>query len=763
MASSGSILGNSVLRREDPELLVGAGKYTDDLQVTDALHIHFVRSNVAHGNLRSVDTSAALTMPGVVAVYSGTDLGLADFQGFPMLSPLLNRPVFARGKVRFVGDVVAAIVAETKAQAQDAAEQVVVDIELLPVVTDAEAALADGAPILFDENGSNLAFQTALGDETALEGAEVVVSGRVVSQRLAGVPMEPNGIVVVPGEPNGGLTCWTSTQAPHAIRSAIAGLLGMAESDVRVVCPMVGGGFGPKAAMYVEFLITAAAAKALNRAVGWTETRSENLLSLVHGRDMVLNCQIGFTKAGKIVGLKADVVSDGGAYPGIGAFLVIGTQTMAQGTYRVPKLHFQARCAVTNTTTTGAYRGAGRPEATQMLERTMDIAADELGIDPAELRRMNLLQPEDFPMVTQTGAAYDSGNYLRSLDLALEKADYTGLLAQQAKRRAEKSTKMLGIGLSTYVEITAPFGLHVEYGAVEVEDDGTVVAKAGTSGHGQGHETAFSMLVSDVMGVPMDQVKFVQSDTDLVPRGAGTMGSRSLQTAGSAVYTAAGVVMDKARTLAAHLLEANVDDIVKGDGVLHVVGSPSQSLTWAELASAAKDPSKLPEGMEPGLSHELDFDGQNATFPFGAHVAVVEVDSETGKVQLLRHVAVDDCGKILNPMLVKGQQHGGIAQGAAQALFEWVQYDESGNPITATLVDYSIPSAAELPSFETYNTETPTPRNPLGAKGIGESGTIGSTPAIQNAVVDALSHLGVRHIDMPTTPERVWKAIAAVA
>ena len=763
MASSGSILGNSVLRREDPDLLVGSGKYVDDLQVPDALHIHFVRSNVAHGTLLSIDTSGARTMPGVVAVYTGEDLNIADFQGFPLLSATLNRPVFARGKVRLVGDVVAAVVAETKAQAQDAAEQVVVDIDALPVVTDAEAALADGAPILFDENGSNLAFQTALGDENALDGADVVVSGRVVSQRLAGIPMEPNGIVVVPGQPNGGITCWTSTQAPHAIRSGMAAGLAMAEGDVRVVCPKVGGGFGPKAGMYVEFLITAAAATALGRAVGWTETRSENLLSLVHGRDMVLNCQIGFTTAGKIVGLKADVVSDGGAYPGIGAFLMIGTQTMAQGVYRIPKLHFQGRCAVTNTTPTGAYRGAGRPEATQMLERTMDIAADQLGFDPAELRRMNLLQPEDFPMVTVTGAAYDCGEYTRSLDLALEKADYTGLLAEQAERRASGSTKLMGIGLSTYVEITAPFGLHTEFGAVSVDPDGTVVAKAGTSSHGQGHETAFSMLVSEVMGVPMDSVKFVESDTDTVARGAGTMGSRSLQTAGSAIFTAAGVVMDKARTLAAHLLEANVDDIVKGDGVLHVAGSPSQSLSWAELATAANDTAKLPEGMEPGLSHELDFDGQNATFPFGAHVAVVEVDAETGKVKLLRHVAVDDCGKILNPMLVRGQQHGGIAQGAAQALFEWVQYDTDGNPVTATLVDYAVPSAAELPSFETYNTETPTPRNPLGAKGIGESGTIGSTPAIQNAVVDALSHLGVRHVDMPTTPERVWKAIAAVS
>jgi aerobic carbon-monoxide dehydrogenase large subunit len=396
-----------------------------------------------------------------------------------------------------------------------------------------------------------------------------------------------------------------------------------------------------------------------------------------------------------------------------------------------------------------------------MLERVMDIAADELGIDPAEIRRRNLLQPADFPLMTSTGAAYDTGEYEKALDMALDKSGYKDLLAEQARRRAANDPKLLGIGVSTYVEITAPFGLHVEWGGVEVEADGTIVAKAGTSGHGQGHDTMMATLVSDALGVPMDQVKYVQSDTDLVPKGSGTMGSRSLQVGGSAVYVAAGKVLEKAKLIAAHLLEANVDDVVKGEGTLHVAGVPSRSLTWAELAAAANDPAKLPEGMEPGLSHAHDFDGQASTFPFGAHVAVVEVDADTGKVELIRHIAVDDCGKILSPMMVRGQQHGGIAQGAAQALFEWVRYDEDGNPVTGTLVDYSIPSAAELPSFETYNTETPTFRNPLGAKGIGESGTIGSTPAIQNAVVDAVSHLGVRHIDMPTTPERVWAAIAA--
>ncbi len=757
MATAGSILGNTVLRREDPQLLEGAAAYVDDMTPAGTLAIVFVRSNVAHGLLNSVDVSAALTMPGVKAIYTADNTPLADFQAVGFFPAAMNRPVLAKGKVRFVGDIVAAIVAESRAQGADAAEQVVVDIDILPSVTDPEAALTADAPLLFEEAGTNVVFPTAVGDENALDDAEVIVSSRTVSQRLAGVPMEVNGILVVPE--NGRLTCWTSTQAPHTIKGELARTLDIDPADLRVVCPAVGGGFGPKAAMYVEFIVATYAAKALGVPVRWFETRSENMLSLVQGRAMVLNCQMGFTKDGMITGMKADVTGDAGAYPMVGAMLILGTQTMSHGTYRIPKLHYQARSVVTNTTSTGAYRGAGRPEATQMLERTMDMAADQLGIDPAELRRRNLLQPADFPMMTSTGAAYDCGEYEKALDHAMEKSDYKGLLVEQARRRAAGDRKLLGIGLSTYVEITAPFGLHVEWAGVEVEPDGTIVAKAGTSSHGQGHSTMMAMLVSDQLGVPMEQVRYVESDTDQVPKGAGTMGSRSLQVGGSGVYVSAGKVLEKAKLIAAHLLEASADDIVKGEGTLHVAGVPSRSLTWAELAAASNDPSKLPEGMEPGLAHSHDFDGQAPTFPFGAHVAVVEVDQDTGKVELLRHIAVDDCGKILNPMLVKGQQHGGIAQGAAQALYEWVRYDEDGNPVTATLVDYSMPSAAELPSFETYNTETPTFRNPLGAKGIGESGTIGSTPAIQNAVVDAVSHLGVRHIDMPTTPERVWQAM----
>jgi len=475
-----------------------------------------------------------------------------------------------------------------------------------------------------------------------------------------------------------------------------------------------------------------------------------------------MTAKLGVTKAGKIVGLDANVTAAAGAYPAVGAILPMLTQMMAVGVYEVPKVRFKALTALTNNTTIGAYRGAGRPEATQLIERVLDVAADKIGMDPAEIRRVNFLQPKDFPMTTITGGAYDSGEYEKSLDAALKASGYAELRAEQKRRRDAGDAKQLGIGVSSYVEVTAPIGLHVEFGAVEIHDDGSASVFAGTSVHGQGHHTAFAMLASEVLGIPMEKITLVNSDTDAVPRGAGTMGSRSLQTAGSAIHIASNEVLDRARKIAAHLLEAPAEDIVAGNGGVHVAGVPSKGLSWAELAVASRDAAKLPAGLDPAtLRHELDFDGQNSTFPFGSHVSVVEVDVETGRVTMLRHIAVDDCGRILNPMLVAGQQHGGIAQGAAQALYEHVQYDGDGNPVTSNLMDYAIPSAAELCSFETSNTQTDSPRNPLGAKGIGESGTIGSTPAIQNAVIDAVSHLGVSHIDMPCTAERVWSAIMA--
>jgi carbon-monoxide dehydrogenase large subunit len=760
MTTSGSILGNPVLRLEDPGILSGETEYFDDLQIDGVLHVAFVRSTIAHARIESVDVDEARGMPGVVAVYVAGDLDVEDHHGFIMLPPTMNRPLLARDKVRFVGDIVAMVVADSKPAALDAAESVVVDYDPLPAVADMEAALEPDAPLLHEQHGSNVANAMGTGPvEGVLDTADVIVSQRVVNQRLAAVPMEANGIVAVPGEPAGGITLWVPSQGPFSVRDAVAPVLGLEPDLVRARCAAVGGGFGPKAGVYIEQILTAKAAQLLNRPLKWTETRSENMLSMAHGRAQVHYAELGVKRDGTIAGLRVRSVTDAGAYPSVGAFLPFFTQMMSQQVYRTPKIEFNWRVACTNTTSVGAYRGAGRPEATHLVERMLDIAADELDVDPAEIRRKNYIPPDAFPYTTSTGATYDSGDYARPLEALLEHAGYPELRKEQAARRERNDPKLLGVGLSSYVEITAPVGLYREWGKVEVDDDGTVVGYVGTSSHGQGHETVFSMIVSEVLGVPMQQVRIVQSDTALIARGQGTGGSRSLQIAGSALKVASEEVLTQAKQLAAHLFEASPDDIVVGEGGLQVAGFPARILSWAELAAAITDDARRPPGLEARLAHELDFDAGSSSFPFGAHLAVVEIDRETGRVELVRHVAVDDCGRIVNPLLVAGQQHGGIAQGAAQVLYEAVQYDEDANPITGNLMDYAMPSAAELPSYEVYNTETPSPLNPLGAKGIGESATIGSTPAVHNAVVDALSHLGIRHLDMPCTAERVWRAL----
>jgi len=765
MAGSGSILGNAVKRVEDPTLLTGDGKYVDDLKETGMLHVAFVRSPVAHGNVNSVDLGDAASMPGVVAVYSGDDLGLPSMQFFPMMPAEMNRPIFATEKVRFVGDILAAVVAETPQQAVDAAQEIFADIDPLPAIIDPEDGLAPDAPLLFPATGSNICFASQFPeggtDDDPCAGADAVGEVTMVSQRLAGVPMENNGVVCVPGD-DGALTMWLSHQTPHGAHAAYAPMLGLEPEQLRVVCPWVGGGFGPKAATYVEHVVAGKAALQLGKPVKWVEARSEDMVSLVHGRDFKMKARLGVKQDGTIVGLDGSVVAAAGAYPTVGAILPMLTQMMSVGVYDIPKVRFDAKTVLTNNTSIGAYRGAGRPEATQLIERVIDRAAAEIGMDPAEIRRKNFLQPSAFPLTTTTGANYDSGEYEKSLDAVLEASGYADLRAEQAKRRESGDAKQLGIGVSSYVEVTAPLGLTSEWGSCEVHEDGTATIAAGTSVHGQGHQTAFSMLASEVLGIPMDKITYINSDTATVPRGTGTLGSRSLQTGGSAVFSASQEVVSRAKQIAAHMLEASADDIEVGDGGLQVAGVPAKAVSWGDLAAASNDASKLPEGLEPGaLRHELDFDEGDSTFPFGAHVSVVEVDTETGQVKMLRHVAVDDCGRILNPMLVRGQQHGGIAQGAAQALYEQVMYDHDGNPITSNLMDYAMPSAAELCSFETSNTQTDSPRNPLGAKGIGESGTIGATPAIHNAVCDALSPFGVTHVDMPCTAERVWAAIQA--
>ncbi|MCU1427867.1 MAG: carbon monoxide dehydrogenase [Actinomycetia bacterium] len=752
----GSILGTAVVRVEDPDLLTGRANFVDDLPISGVLHLTFVRSPVAHARVRSVDMADARAMPGVVAVFAAEDLGLPPYQGLMVLNPACERQPLATDKVRFVGDAVAVIAAESRAAAIDAAEAVVVDYDELPPAIDPERALAPDAPLQFEALGTNRAAAMHAGsDDDVLAGSDVVVRGRFENQRIAVMPMEASAIAVVPGDDGNGhdLTVYVSTQMPHGVANKLSETLGLPVETIRVIAPHVGGAFGGKPGLAAEHLVAVGVARHLGRPVKWIETRSENLVAMPHGRGQVQYVELGCKHDGTIVGLRLRIVGDAGAYAGFGGALALGpTRIMAQGVYRIPAISFDAAVAVTNTTPMGAFRGAGRPEAAALLERIVDLAADELDIDPVDMRRRNFLQPSDFPFTTVVGTTYDSGDYEAALNEALRHAGYDELRAEQRQRRMRGDRWQLGIGVSAYVEVTAG-GAGSEFASVTIDTDGGATIRVGTSAHGQGHATSFAMIVADRLGIAMDQVRFVQSDTSEVPRGGGTGGSRSLQLAGNAVVGAADLVLERARQLAAQLLEANPDDIVMtDDGRLAVAGVPASALSWERVAAAAAD------ANEP-LAAEFDFRQEGATFPFGAHVAVVEIDVDTGAVRLLRHIAVDDCGRILNPLLVAGQQHGGIAQGVAQALWEQYVYDEQGNPLTSNLADYGMPSAAELPSFETLNTETPTPLNGLGAKGIGESGTIGSMPAVQNAVIDGLSYLGVRHIDMPCSPQRVWSAI----
>jgi carbon-monoxide dehydrogenase large subunit len=753
---TGSILGRAVHRTEDRGLVTGEALFTEDIAVDGLLHAVFVRSTVAHARVASIDAAEARSMLGVEGVFTAGDLDLPAITFGESVPDEFARPVLALDVVRFVGEPVAVILADTPAHAMDAAEAVRVDYDPLQTAAQPLAALEDDAPVLFPKAGTNVARERNWhhGSGDPLKGADVVVRARFVNQRVAPVPMESNAILAVPE--NGGLTCWIPCQAPFWMRDEIAEAVGLKKRAVRVIAPAVGGGFGAKTSTYPEQRVVAALALRLGRPVRHIESRSENLISMTHGRAQIQDVELGATRDGTLVGLKARVVADMGAYP-IGTYLPMLTHQMACGVYRIARVDFQALSVVTNTTPVDAYRGAGRPEATAMLERAIDMLAVELDMDPAEVRRRNFIRPDEFPLKTVTGGKYDSGEYEKALGEALRNAGYEQLRKEQAERRDRGGTKLLGIGISSYVEIT---GWGSEFGSAQVERDGSITLFTGVSPHGQGHETAFAQLGADLFKVPLDRVRVLHSDTGLLPKGNGTMGSRSLQLGGSAVWNAGQGVVEKARRIAAHALEAGLDDVVlSDDGRIGVVGAPDRSFGWAELAEMAVDPARLPEGLEPDLSDVADFDAKGNTFPFGSHVAVVEVDTETGQVRVLRHVAVDDCGRIVNPMLVQGQQHGGIAQGIAQALYEEVQFDESGTPLTGSLMAYEMPTPPDLPSFETSNTVTLSPRNPLGAKGIGESGTVGSTPAVQNAVIDALSHLGVHHMDLPLSPERVWRAI----
>ena len=745
--TSTSILGNPVLRREDDALVRGQGRYVANVPLEAALHAHFVRSTVAHGTIESIEVDDARAMPGVVAVYTVADLGLDDRPVLMGFYPAeMKRPFLARDRVRFVGEPIAVVVAESPYLAADAAEMVWADIEPLPPVLGQSAAL-DGENLLFPDIGHNVAFRNSVEDPIDFSGYEVVVTEDVVNSRVAAVSIEPR--VVAAGIEDGRLTCWASSQGAHNFRKSVTDLLGIEDEDLRVFVQDIGGGFGAKGVTSEEEVMVVHLARKLGRAVRWTETRTENLTGHVHGRAQEQKVTIAGTRDGDIQAYRLDVLQDCGAYPRFGAFLPEFTRQMASGVYDIERVEVEYISVVTTTTPVCAYRGAGRPEATAAIERAVDLFAAEIGMDPAEVRRRNLPGPEAFPFTNGTGTVYDSGEYEMVLDAVLEASNYADLRAEQQRRRAAGDIRQLGIGICTYVEITGFGGS--EYGEVSLQADGTVLAVTGSTPIGTGHHTTWAMIVADRLGVPLEAVTVFHGDTDRVPSGQLTGGSRSVQIAGSSMGDAADKLIALARDAAADMLEAAPDDLVldRERGAFHVAGTPSASRSWAEIAG---------ETAEPLVGHS-DFVQAGATFPFGAHIAVVEVDTETGHTTVERIVAVDDAGIIINPLLAAGQIHGGLAQGIAQALLEEFRYDEDGNPQTSNLADYTAISMMEVPTYERSFTETSTPHNPLGAKGIGEAGSIGSTAAVQSAVVDALTPFGIRHLDMPLTPERIWSAL----
>ena len=753
-----SMLGTEVTRKEDPDLLTVGGTYVDDIAIEGALHVAFVRSPVAHGELRSVAIDDAQQMPGVVGIFTAGDLALEPSPpDMPMFNQQMTRRRLASDRVRYVGEPIAAVVAESHIAAVDAAEAVWAEIDPLPPVVSVDDALRDEV-LLFPDAGTNTAFAIPGSGADVLGDCDVTVELTFRNHRLAPCPLEPRATIArwetVDGVER--LTQWSENQGAHGTRDGLAAALGVDKAQVRVITPDVGGGFGAKHGTYPEDVVIAMIARRLALPVRWVESRTESMLGLVHGRGQEITATIGGTRDGRVTGFRSRVVQDGGAYPDIGCVLPIFAKNLASGPYDIAHVDVSTVSVVTNTVPVGAYRGAGRPEAAQIIERMIDAFAAEIGMDPADVRRKNFVRSDAFPYTNASGTTLDSGDYEGALDKVLGQVDYAALRSEQARRREDPTARLLGIGWSSYIEITNPVQ-QPEFGSIEVRPDGTAVVLTGVSPHGQGHYTAFAQIASDTTGIAFDQIEVRHGDTDLVPRGSGTGGSRSLQIGGSAVLRASEQLVEQALDAAAELLEANRDDIVLDveSGAFAVAGTPAVARTWAEIAEAV-----VAKQGAPFLT-AADFQPEGSAFPFGTQLSIVEVDRETGQVTPVRHVTCDDCGMMVNPMLVAGQVHGGVASGIAQALMEEFVYDDDGNPKTANFLDYAIVSAAELPSFERRPQETPSPINPLGAKGIGESGTIGATPAVQNAVVDALAHLGVRHVDIPTTPERVWSAITA--
>ncbi|MDA8076808.1 MAG: xanthine dehydrogenase family protein molybdopterin-binding subunit [Actinomycetota bacterium] len=779
------VVGTRMLRREDPALLSGEARFVHDLVVPGALHMAVVRSPYAHARITSVDVSVALGMPGVVAALTGADLAGEWASPMPCAWPVTadmqspeHLPVALR-EACYVGDAVAVVLAGSQAEAQDAAAAVAVDYEELPAAVDLEDAARDGVLAHLDAP-SNRAYTWELIPDPeavrrAFDDAAVTVKERYVQQRLIPAAMEPRGVCVVPQPFGGEYVVYSSTQIPHILRTMLGMTAGVPEERIRVIAPSVGGGFGSKLDVYAEELLCLALARRLRRPVRWSEERSEAAQATIHGRGQVQDIELAADADGRVKAVRVHLLADMGAYlqlvtPGVpilGAFLY-------HGTYDVPAYSFTCTGVFTNKTPTDAYRGAGRPEATYAIERAMDALARKLGMDPAELRRRNFIGADKFPYSSVAGLVFDSGDYEAALDKALGLVGYEALRQEQAQRRSDGATKLLGVGLSSYVEMCglAPSrvlaSLHYvaggwETATVRMLPTGKVQVVTGATPHGQGHVTSWSMIVADKLGVPPDDVEVLHSDTGLSPLGLDTYGSRSLSVGGTAIALAADRLVDKARLLAAYRLEAAPEDLELSDGQFAVRGTPSTGIGIGTLAFEAFTAHDLPEGMEPNLEASATYDPTNFTFPFGTHVAVVEVDTETGRVDLVRYVGVDDCGNQINPLIVDGQVHGGIAQGVAQALYEEASYDERGNLLTTTLADYLVPAASDLPSFTLGRTVTPSPSNPLGVKGVGEAGTIASTPAVVNAVVDALSHLGVEDLEMPVTPERVWRSIGAAA
>lgn len=791
-------VGQRIKRTEDPRLIKGLAHYVDDVRLPDTLHVAFVRSIYAHARITGIDTTEAANAPGVVAVYTGKDIATA-VGPVPCAAALpdLKVPdyrVLATGKALFVGHPIAAVVATDKYLARDAADLISVDYEELPVVVDVEAA-AKGGPVIHEQFGTNIAYTLTSGEgdiDAALKSADRIITQRMVHQRLAPIAMEPRGVLAryFPGEED--LTLWSSTQIPHLMRTQVAIMIGIPENKLRVITPEVGGGFGSKLNVYAEEALLGWISMQLGKPVKWIESRRENVQATIHGRAQVGTVEVGCKNDGTITGLRYNVVADLGAYhqlltPAIPTL----TGLMLSGAYRIPAIQMNVTGAFTNKMSTDAYRGAGRPEATYVVERAMDIVAAELNIDPVEVRRKNFPGKDEFPFHTATGLDYDSGDYEAALDKALDLSGYAKLREEQTKARAEG--KIIGIGMSSYVEICAlgpsqamPAG-GWESATVRIEPTGKVTVMTGASPHGQGQETSFAQIAADELGVDLHDVTVIHGDTAIVQYGIGTFGSRATAVGGTAVLIAIQKLKEKAAKIAAHMLQGDASTLsFEGGRYSLPAGAPAatgeaepevsvaeapagalpepetegrRSLTIQEIALAAHIAKELPPDTEPGLSATYFFEPKNFTFPFGTHICVVEIDKDTGETKFLRYVAVDDCGKVINPLLVDGQIHGGIVQSIGQALYEEVVYDEQGQLVTGELMDYAIPRASQLPWFELDRTETPSPSNPLGVKGVGEAGTIGATPAIVNAIVDALSPYGVKHLDMPARPEAVWRLI----